>query len=137
MLGMMGEPILFTNDSAGQIISRIGIPQDESKYYSSRVLDRQIKQILYEDNLKMLENILRKLEKAIRGRNVSSWPDVFASVVLLCFSMEVIQSQAATYVSTLSSGLEIPVDADFDPSNAMLKEANEICDSLEKGAFAQ
>ncbi|EPE32479.1 Zn2/Cys6 DNA-binding protein [Glarea lozoyensis ATCC 20868] len=137
MLGMMSEPILFTNDSAEQIISRVGIPQDESNYYSSRVLDRQIKQILYEDNLKTLENILRKLEKAIRARNVSSWPVVFASVVLLSFSIEVIQSQAATYVSTLSPSLEIPADADSDPSNAMLKEANAICESIEKDAFAQ
>ena len=116
---------------------RLGGSQEESKQYSSRVPDRQIKSILYLEALKVLERILRQLEKAIRGRDISSWPQTFASIVLLCFSMEIVHSQAATYVSTSLAMSKVPNFTDPDHHYAAVKHGIDICETLERNAFAQ
>ena len=129
ILNMVSRAIMFTDSSAAMIVGKLNSNPAEFKFFSSRMLDRQVKQILYLHNREVLDRILTNLEKVIRGRKASSWPVAFATIMTLCQSIELIQSQAVTQTSTSGS--------DPEYLTKVVEEAKQVCDSLEVFPFDQ
>ncbi|KAG9234762.1 hypothetical protein BJ875DRAFT_460809 [Amylocarpus encephaloides] len=126
---LIGKPVMFTDTSAAMIIEKIEGDHLNFKFFSSRLLDRQIKEILYLHSRWILSRLLANLEKAIRGRKSYSWPVIFSTIVILCLSIELLQAEVAFIMSgiTLESG----------PVAPRREIANGICEALEDGPFEQ
>ncbi|RDL36433.1 uncharacterized protein BP5553_05785 [Venustampulla echinocandica] len=103
ILTAMSQPIKFTATSATSLVEQLKIQCPPSESFSSRMLDRQIKQILYSLNRKIVTRLLGNLERLIRGRKASSWPICFSTIIMLCLSMEQVQIQAWFHASSLKS----------------------------------
>ncbi|CAG8952967.1 hypothetical protein HYFRA_00007683 [Hymenoscyphus fraxineus] len=129
-LSLMPSPIMFTQTSASSITAKLGEDFENSDLCSSRMLDRQIKHILFLENRKVLERVLGTLERHIRARNPSSWPTVFCTILILAYSIEALQSQAQIHFSTINY---IPVI----PSVVERETAKQVCQDLDDIPFAQ
>lgn len=129
-LSLMSSPIMLTQSSAEIINAKIGDVLPDCRLFSSRMLDRQIKHILYLENRKILERVLSNLEKLIRGRKPSSWITVFCTILVLAYSIEALQSQAQVHFSTM--------EPNCGASSASEKEtAKKMCQALDDIPFAQ
>lgn len=111
----MSQPVKFTAASAASIVKELNIQCSPSESFSSRMLDRQMKQILYSLNRIVINRLLANLEKLIRGRKASSWTVCFCTILMLSFSMEQVQIQTWFHVRSLKSILpwqkQIPIAA--------------------------
>lgn len=105
---IMSRPILFTESSAANIIEKLGDKYPESKYFSSRLLNRQIKHVIHLVSLRLLNRVLGDLEKIIRSRQFSLWSLSVPTILVLCLSVEQIQTQADAHITTLKASSSLP-----------------------------
>ncbi|CAG8978500.1 hypothetical protein HYALB_00005075 [Hymenoscyphus albidus] len=129
-LSLVPLPIIFTQTSASSITAKLGEAFKSTDRCSSRMLDRQIKHILYLSNRQVLARVLKTLEKHIRGRDSSSWPMLFCTILILASSIEALQSQAQIHFCTANS---IPVT----PAVTEQETAKQVCQDLDDIPFAQ
>jgi hypothetical protein len=98
------------------------------EFYSSRLLNRQLKHVTFKLCRQILLKFLSKLEKAVRSRDKGFWPIYFACMVLLCSTIEHDQILLNAHIQTarqagMVEGLE--------------EEPHKACQELEDGPCAQ
>lgn len=125
----MGRPILFTGCSAATIIGKLNEDHPQSQHYSSRLLNRQVKRVIYHASVELLKRVLSQLEKSLRGRQASAWSIVFASFLILCLCLELIQVQAEAHITTLKSTSLLPDHLNEEPQRC--------CESMDRFFFSQ
>jgi hypothetical protein len=119
----MSRPILFTEASAVGIIETLGDKYPESKYFSSRLLNRQIKHVINLVSFTVLNRVLGHLEKVIRSRQFSLWSVSVSTILILCLSIEQIQTQADAHITTLKASSSLP--------DHLIQEPQQRCGLLE------
>lgn len=125
----MARPILFTESSAAVIVERLAGDYSGSKYFSSRLLNRQIKRVVHMAGVDLLKQILGQLEKILRSRQGFKWSIAFSSFLVLCLCIEQIESQAEAHITSLKSSSLLP--------DHLVAEPQLSCWSLENIMFSQ
>jgi hypothetical protein len=100
------------------------------EFYSSRLLNRQLKYVTFKLCRQLATKALSKLEKAVRGRDKSFWPIYFASMVLLCSTVEHDQILLNAHIQTARA-------AQPDTLAGLDDEPQKACQDLEDGPCAQ
>jgi hypothetical protein len=100
------------------------------EFYSSRLLNRQLKHITFKICRDLTFKFLSKLEKAVRSRDKTFWPIFFASMILLCSTIEHDQILLNAHVQTARV-------AQPDAVLGMDEEPQKACLDLEEGPCAQ
>jgi hypothetical protein len=124
----MSRPILFTESSAANIIEKLGDDYSESKYFSSRLLNRQIKRAINLASFTVLSRVLGHLEKVLRSRQFSLWSVSVSTILILCLSIEQIQAQADAHITTLKASSTLP--------EHLIQEPQQSCGPLEDMLFS-
>jgi len=125
----MGRPILFTQSSATPIIAKLDEYHPQSQHYSSRLLNRQVKRVIHHASVELLKRVLRQLEKFLRSRQESTWLMCFASFIILCLCLELVQVQAEAHITTLKSTSLLPEHLNEEPQRC--------CESMDRVFFSQ
>lgn len=124
------RPLLIEESSATSILEHLGRDKENEKLYSSRLLHRQMKSIVYMACKRLVNDFLMELEKLFRKRQRALWPICFAAMLLLCLAIEQVQTLADTYVQALkSSEPETLVALEDDPRKS--------CRNLEETVYEQ
>jgi hypothetical protein len=100
------------------------------EFYSSRLLNRQLKHITFKLCRQLAFKALSKLEKAVRSRDKGFWPIYFASMILLCSTIEHDQILLNAHIQTARA-------AQPDMMVGMEEEPQKACQELEDGPCAQ
>ncbi|TVY47817.1 hypothetical protein LOCC1_G003937 [Lachnellula occidentalis] len=125
----MERPILFTKLSAATIIGKLDGEHPQSQHYSSRLLNRQVKRVIYQASVELLRRVLRQLEKFLRSRQGSTWSICFATFLILCLCLEQVQVQAEAHITTLKSTSLLPEHLNEEPQRC--------CESMDRVFFSQ
>ncbi|KAH7409147.1 hypothetical protein BKA64DRAFT_704932 [Cadophora sp. MPI-SDFR-AT-0126] len=95
----MSSLLTFTPSSVDLIYHRLGRqPNRAESFHSSRLLSRQVKQIMHKLHRETTEVVLESLEKSLRGRTKDYWGPSFSAILVLCLCMENLQTAADTLV---------------------------------------
>lgn len=121
------RPILFTESSAATIINKLGNDYSGSKYFSSRLLNMQIKRVIHLASFTILNRVLSHLEKVLRSRTTSLWSVSVCTTLILCLCVEQIQNQAHAHITTLKASSNLP--------GHLIQEPQQSCGSLEDMLF--
>jgi hypothetical protein len=95
----MGRLITFSESSVVKVqqqVQRIGGPQ--GRYITSRLLNRQIKFIMYRLQRDLTGKVLNGIENAMKSRRQDLWGPSFCATMVLCLCIEKLQSAADTFV---------------------------------------
>jgi hypothetical protein len=125
---IIGRPILFSESSAANIIEKLDDDYTESKYFSSRLLNRQIKRVINLASFTVLNRVLNHLEKVLRSRQFSLWSVGVSTILILCLSTEQIQAQADAHITTLKATSSLP--------EHLIQEPQQSCGQLEDMLFS-
>ncbi|KAH7324047.1 hypothetical protein BKA65DRAFT_511966 [Rhexocercosporidium sp. MPI-PUGE-AT-0058] len=126
----INRPVLFTSPSATHILSQLQVDSPTSQLYSSRILNRQTKALSYHTSRLMTTKVLAQLEKTMRSRDKSLWPNCFAAMLLLTYCMEQMEVLARAHVQAARMG-----DPESKPT--VEGEPEEYCELVDKGPYAQ
>ncbi|KAL2062626.1 hypothetical protein VTL71DRAFT_5698 [Oculimacula yallundae] len=119
--------VLFTSSSLPILLSHLHIEHRPEQQYSSRILDRQVKAIVFYMVVRLTTNVLAQLERIMRGRDRLFWPRCFAAILLLAFSIEQLEVNAGSYVQATKEGT----------SKSRAREPEDYCGTVEGGPYAQ
>ncbi|KAE9364605.1 hypothetical protein N431DRAFT_354919 [Stipitochalara longipes BDJ] len=126
----ISNPPIFTDSSAKMILYHIQTKYPSVEFYSSRLLNRQLKHITFKLCRQLAFKALAKLEKAVRSRDKGFWPIYFASMILLCSTIEHDQILLNAHIQTARA-------AQPDMMMGMDEEPQKACQELEDGPCAQ
>ncbi|KAL2068770.1 hypothetical protein VTL71DRAFT_15108 [Oculimacula yallundae] len=98
----MSHLITFTAASVQTIVQhlkRLKFPSTNlDQFPSSRLLSRQIKQIVHKLHVETTAKVLASVEKSLRKRTQDYWAPTFATILMLCLCMENLETAADTLV---------------------------------------
>ncbi|KAG0645366.1 hypothetical protein D0Z07_8857 [Hyphodiscus hymeniophilus] len=95
----MSSLVTFTPNSAAYVYQRstdFNVPPEP--YLSSRLLNRQLKFVMHRLHREIVCEVLEGLEKSMRSRTKDAWGPSFAAILVLCLSIEGLQTAADTFV---------------------------------------
>jgi hypothetical protein len=95
----MSRLVTFSDETADeihQIVSPYGPPRE--RYYSSRLLSRQLKYTMHKLHREIMKEVLEGLEKSLRTRTKDSWGPSFCTILVLCLCIENLQTAADTFI---------------------------------------
>jgi len=103
------------------------------RYFSSRLLNRQVKFAMHKLHRETTKEVLEGLEKSMRQRTKDSWGPSFCSILLLCLCIEGLQTAADSFVISdiMKSEFE-GVQSEYDRSQSF-----DVCQALEELPFHQ
>lgn len=88
----MGRVISFTPESTQELLRDFGWQESsEFDFFSSRLLNRQIKFAMHLVQQKLTAAVLRDLHDEIRKHSTESWTSSFGTIVILCLCTEELQ----------------------------------------------
>ncbi|PMD37324.1 hypothetical protein L207DRAFT_73683 [Hyaloscypha variabilis F] len=126
----ISNPPIFTDSSAKMILYHTQTKYPSVEFYSSRLLNRQLKHITFKLCRQLAFKALSKLEKAVRSRDKGFWPIYFVSMILLCSTIEHDQILLNAHIQTARA-------AQPDMMVGMEDEPQKACQELEDGPCAQ
>lgn len=103
----MSKLVTFTPQSTALLRQVKVIPNENAPYFSSKLLNRQIKVAIHHLLKRAQERSLVGLEKEIKKRSKDSWSVAFCVLLILCLCAEDIQIAADTFVTHPEVGDEI------------------------------
>lgn len=95
----MIKQVTFLEESARKVhrtVQASGIPLEP--FLSSRLLNRQMKYVMYKLQREILREVLDGLEKSVRQRTKDSWGPSLCTILLLSLCIENLQTAADTFV---------------------------------------
>jgi hypothetical protein len=128
----ISNPPIFTDSSAKMILYHIQTKYPSVEFYSSRLLNRQLKHITFKLCRQLAHKFLSKLEKAVRSRDKGFWPIYFASMILLCSTIEHDQILLNAHIQTARAANQLS-----GIGTRMDEEPLKACQELEDGPCAQ
>lgn len=129
----MSVLITFTAPSGQKMIQHLPSEYTSSNlgnFPASRLLNRQIKQVMSEVQRDATANVLASLEKSLRGRTRDCWAPSFSVILILCLCMENLETAADTMV--VCDQLREDGRRGFQRT-----QSAEACQKLESVPFAQ
>ncbi|KAK0110729.1 hypothetical protein ONS96_002328 [Cadophora gregata f. sp. sojae] len=95
----MSSLLTFTPSSVEAIYRRLGRQLNRSEsFHSSRLLNRQVKQVMHKLHRETTATVLESLEKSLRGRTKDCWGPSFCTILVLCLCIENLETAADTLV---------------------------------------
>lgn len=124
-------PLLIEEASAIPIFQQIGQEAPQGQMYSSRLLNRQFKSVIFGICQKLINLVLGELEKALRKRQRETWPSCFIGILLLCATIEEIQYLIYSHTSVAKSS------QDPGPLDRLENEPHASCNFLDEAVYGQ
>jgi hypothetical protein len=121
---------MIEDSSAAVILARLRWDHEDGKRYSSRLLNRQMKSIIYNTCQDLTSRFLIELEKLFKKRQRSLWAITFAAMILVCTAIEQVQTITDAHVQVVKS-TEPNVLARLD------NEPRESCSQLDDTVYGQ
>jgi hypothetical protein len=127
----MSTLLTFTPASVESIYRRLGLqPNRAEMFHSSRLLNRQVKQIMHKLHRETTAVVLESLEKSLRGRKQGYWGPSFCAILVLCLCMENLETAADTLVVCYMQKTK-------DREGFVRAQSLDACQLLEDLPFAQ
>lgn len=112
------------------ILEHLDLMKENEKLYSSRLLNRQIKSVMFSTCQQLAVKFLSEFEKLFRKRQRSLWPVCFSAMLLLCLVIEQAQTLADAHVQVMKS-------SEPDSLVGLENEPRESCQNLDRTVYAQ
>lgn len=126
----MGCLIILSEESARQIYSALAPDSMPHEYFSSRLLNRQIKYVMHKLHREVTRLVLEDLERSLRSRTKGAWGPSFCSLLVLFLCIEGLQIVA-----------DVMVVCDMSEKGATSlfsrDESYKICTDLDEYCFRQ
>jgi len=124
------RPLLIDDLSAATILQSLGVETEDGKLYSSRLLNRQIKSIIFNACRQLTNKFLAELEKLMKKRQKFLWPICFSSMLILCLAIEQVQTLVDAHIQVIRSS---------DPESliGLEEEPRDSCQVLDRIVYGQ
>jgi hypothetical protein len=132
----MRRVVTFMDESVKRIYQTMGSFESDEElesYLSSRLLNRQIKYVIYKIQQELTASVLEGLEKLLRSRARDSWAPSFCTILVLSLCIEHIETAADIFVVC-----DIAKEANGGfQSEYRRDQSSEACSELDNYPFRQ